>query len=394
MAQETGYPQGADEPAQNTERGISSVASGGNKNRIALIFLFIAVIMAMVFIVLGTGGGDKKPPAENQEQEFRSSQTRDVPTAPLVIPAEPPPLPRASEQTPASARTNAGPSDAERRAEARRRSPLLIFNQGESGGQSSGGPEDQTRGALAQRKAALQQQLDNLQSGGGSGGVDVFGGGGSQSGENEGFAERNSDFANGRSNAGVETVAASQLSDLSYRINQGKLLRGVLETAIQSDLPGLLRAVVAEDVYSANGNKLLIPRGSRLIGEYRSGLVRGQTRVFVVWTRLIEPNGIDVALGSRGTDNLGRAGLTGVIDTHFFKRFGGALLLSLIGSSVQAAQGDNTVVLNTSQSFSDAAEVALENSINIPPTIHVDQGVPIQVFVARDLDFGPVLRGR
>ena len=191
----------------------------------------------------------------------------------------------------------------------------------------------------------------------------------------------------------VDTVGASYIRHKSYRIAQGTLIRGVLETAIQSDLPGFVRAEVAHDVYSFDGSRLLIPKASRLVGHYRSGLVRGQTRVFVVWSRLLRPDGASILIGSPGTDLLGRAGLDGDLDTHFFKIFGASVLLSLLDGaiavaveSVRETQGSTTILQNTN-SLNRAAEIALENSINIPPTIHVDQGTPIQVFVARDLDF-------
>ena len=177
----------------------------------------------------------------------------------------------------------------------------------------------------------------------------------------------------------------------------GTLIRGVLETAIQSDLPGFVRAEIAHDVYSFDGSHLLIPKASRLVGHYRSGLVRGQTRVFIVWDRLLRPDGASILIGSPGTDLLGRSGLAGDLDTHFFKIFGSSVLLSLVDGaidigveSVRDNSNSGTTILQNTNSLNRAAEIALENSINIPPTIHVDHGTPIQVFVARDLDFRQV----
>ena len=191
----------------------------------------------------------------------------------------------------------------------------------------------------------------------------------------------------------VDTVAARYIRDKSYRIAQGTLIRAVLETAIHSDLPGFVRAEVAHDVYSFDGSRLLIPKASRLVGHYRSALVRGQTRVFVVWSRLLRPDGASILIGSPGTDLLGRAGLDGDLDTHFFKIFGASVLLSLVDGVIDVAvesvrdDSGSTTILQNTNSLNRAAEIALENSINIPPTIYVDQGTPIQVFVARDLDF-------
>ena len=201
----------------------------------------------------------------------------------------------------------------------------------------------------------------------------------------------NGAYLGSASEAGVETARARVLPNQGALVAQGTLVPGVLETAINSDLPGLLRAVVAADVASFDGRQVLIPRGSRLIGQYRSGIAVGQTRAFVVWTRLITPAGVSIALGSPGTDALGQAGVTGRVDHHFFQRFGAALLLSVVGSGAQAAanaagDGDD-LTINAAGDASRVAELALQSSVNIPPTIKVRQGTPIRIFVAKDLDF-------
>jgi type IV secretion system protein VirB10 len=180
---------------------------------------------------------------------------------------------------------------------------------------------------------------------------------------------------------------AGQLANPTQTIAQGTMISGVLETAIQSDLPGMVRAVVSNDVYSFDGGQLLVPKGARLIGEYKSGLVTGQTRVFVIWTRLLRPDAVSVRLASPGTDIIGRAGLGGRVDNHFVARFGASAVLSLLTGGVAALGNNDRVVVDTGKDFKDAASVALENQIRIPPTIHVNQGAPINIFVARDLDF-------
>jgi type IV secretion system protein VirB10 len=198
----------------------------------------------------------------------------------------------------------------------------------------------------------------------------------------------------------VETVRAQRIANPDTTVPQGTLIRATLETGIQSDLPGMVRAQVRDPVYSFAG-QLMVPRGSSLIGRYESGLVRGQTRVFVVWTRLLRPDGVSMALASPATDELGRSGLPGEVRTHFLERFSGSLLLSLVdgGLGVAAARAQDqdgpsaTVVNAGGQSFRSAAELALENSVNIPPTVEIPRGTAVQVFVARDLDFAePVVR--
>jgi type IV secretion system protein VirB10 len=168
------------------------------------------------------------------------------------------------------------------------------------------------------------------------------------------------------------------------------MIPAVLETAINSDLPGYARALVTEDVRSFDGSAVLVPRGSRVIGQYRGGLAVGQTRAYVMWTRLLRPDGVSVQLGSPGTDDLGRTGLTGDVDTHFFKRFGSAVLMSVVGG-LGAINGSTAVVIGSGAQ--DVASVALQRDVNIPPTVKVRQGEPIRIFTARDLDFAGVQTG-
>ena len=196
----------------------------------------------------------------------------------------------------------------------------------------------------------------------------------------------------------VDTVRAQRLAHPETTVPQGTLIRGVLETALQSDLPGWVRAQVSEPVLSFTG-ALVVPRGSMLIGRYQSGLVQGQTRVFVIWQRLLRPDGISVQLGSPATDLLGRAGVTGKVNTKFFERFKGSILLSLLDgglaiAAARAQQSDAATVVNAGgQDLQNAAELALQNSVNIAPTVEVARGTAVQVFVAQDLDFAePIVR--
>lgn len=199
-------------------------------------------------------------------------------------------------------------------------------------------------------------------------------------GDNESFAARLGD-------SGVETASASRLVDPANTITQGTLIAAILETAIDSDLPGYVRAVVSEDVRSFDGSHVLIPRSSRLIGQYKSGLAAGQTRAYVLWTRLIRPDGVSIALASPATDFAGRTGLAGDVDGHFGKRFGAAMLLSAVGGLSAIGSGGVSLVLSGGQS---AASVAAQRDAQIPPTIRIRQGQPIRIFTARDLDFSTI----
>jgi len=187
-------------------------------------------------------------------------------------------------------------------------------------------------------------------------------------------------------------VNAAVIDNLSWRVLQGTLIHFVLETAINSSLPGLVRGLTTSDVFSADGKRILIPKNSQIIGEYRSGVQRGEARVFVIWTRLITPHGIDVALDSPSTDSLGRAGLSGKADTHFFQRFGGSIFLSIIGGAAQEEAENDVQRQEYANSFNNSAAIALENSIDIPPTVNVKRATVGYVFVARDIDFEDAIK--
>ena len=193
------------------------------------------------------------------------------------------------------------------------------------------------------------------------------------------------DDAFGASN--TEVAKATRMKNPGQTVSQGTLIPAVLETAINSDLPGYVRAVVSSDVRSFDGSRVLVPRSSRLIGQYKSGVAGGQTRAYVMWTRLIRPDGVSVAIASPAVDETGQTGLTGKVDSHFMKRFGSSLLLSIVGGASTLATGGAGLILSGGQS---AASVAAQQNGQIPPTIRVRQGQPIRVFTAKDLDFSTV----
>jgi type IV secretion system protein VirB10 len=186
---------------------------------------------------------------------------------------------------------------------------------------------------------------------------------------------------------GPEVAAATRMDHPGQTVAQGTLIPAVLETAINSDLPGYVRAVVSSDVRSFDGSRVLVPRSSRLIGTYKSGISGGQTRAYVLWTRLIRPDGVSVQLASPAVDESGQTGLTGSVDNHFMKRFGSALLLSVVGTASAVASGGASLIIGGGE---NAAAVAAQRDSQIAPTIRVRQGQPIRVFTAKDLDFSTV----
>jgi type IV secretion system protein VirB10 len=185
----------------------------------------------------------------------------------------------------------------------------------------------------------------------------------------------------------ADVAKATRMKNPGQTVSQGTLIPAVLETAINSDLPGYVRAVVSSDIRSFDGSRILVPRSSRLIGQYKSGVANGQTRAYVMWTRLIRPDGVSVALASPAVDATGQTGLTGTVDGHFMKRFGSALLLSVVGTASTLGSGGSALIVSGGQS---AASVAAQQNGAIPPTIKVRQGQPIRVFTAKDLDFSSV----
>ena len=198
-----------------------------------------------------------------------------------------------------------------------------------------------------------------------------------------------SDFASRIGGVGGAPAQARTDVDPKTTVTQGTMIPAVLETAIDTDVPGYVRAVVSQDVRSFDGSRILVPRSSRLIGQYQSGLQSGQKRAYVIWTRLIRPDGVSVALASPATGFDGSTGLAGKVDSHFFKRFGSAMLLSVIGGLSAIGTGGAGLVLGGGQS---AAAAAVQQGNNIGPTVRVRQGEPIRVFTARDLDFSSAPR--
>src|SRR5207244_4071925 len=142
---------------------------------------------------------------------------------------------------------------------------------------------------------------------------------------------------------------------------KGAFLDCTLETAIDSTLPGMTTCVLATDTFSVDGSVVLLERGTKLVGETRGQVRQGSARIFVLWTEARTPTGVIVPLASPGTDELGRSGLPGEVDRHFWDRFGAAILVSVIDGAVQAAvqskSNGGTVIYNPSTSRDVMTEV-------------------------------------
>jgi type IV secretion system protein VirB10 len=211
-------------------------------------------------------------------------------------------------------------------------------------------------------------------------------------------------------------VPATKMGNMSTMIAQGKIIHAVLETAINTDIPGMLRAIVSRDVYAESGKRILVPKGSRLVGEYDSTVKNGQTRVSVMWNRVILPTGIDIAINSAGVDALGRAGVKGQLNNKFWSRLTSAFLISFIipyGSykmsgttdsptsqttSVNETLGTTITTISTSstkaelaadsaQKFSDVTSELVKSFLPEKPTIFVPQGTEINIVAQHDIPF-------
>ncbi|WP_375620167.1 MULTISPECIES: type IV secretion system protein VirB10 [unclassified Bartonella] len=195
----------------------------------------------------------------------------------------------------------------------------------------------------------------------------------------------------------LEGIRASTLGNRNYIIAMGTSIPCILETAINSDQQGFASCIVSRDILSDNGRVVLLDKGTQIVGEYRAGLKKGQTRLFVLWNRAKTPNGIIISLASPATDSLGRSGIDGDIDNHWLERIGSALLVSLIKDVTNYAnkrlakkqEKEETETLSSGQNI---ANIVVENYANIPPTLSKNQGEMVNIFVARDLDFSSVYK--
>lgn len=354
------------------DRGIPQV--GRKKAPTRIWYVLIAGVLIVGLIALAAVVGLNKLKHRNQgkagpEKEAVSSNVPELTASAFQTADEAPPLPEGTAPAPVQPGQTAPQGEPKLTpeqqkaldlAERRKRAPVLGMTGRVQGGSSDEDPRDGT------------QRQDN---GAGSLGSALK-------------ATR------------MGAVSATLLPNPDLTLTQGRLLQCTLETAISTDVPGMTSCVLAQDVYSTTGRVLLLERGSRIVGQYQSGSVRrGQSRVFVLWTRAETPNGVLINLDSPATDTLGRSGVTGKLNRHFWERFGSALLVSLVDDVAsfmvarERGNGSGSTAINfgnTADSSRDAAAIIVENSVNIPPTLNKAQGESIGIFVARDLYFGDV----
>jgi type IV secretion system protein VirB10 len=347
------------------ERTVSAVA-GEQRRRLSrsqgVALIALAGGLASLFILVRPETPPADPRAEREAEALRVGQRGafeparlppappPLPATPIslpVLPPAPPPLPIAPLQLPG------GP--AQDPLAAARRAPLMAF-----GGQGSTAAATAPAGA----STAAPDAEDN-------------------------------ELAARLVPTRLEGVRANLLRNRPMLVTQGTVIPCVLETALDSTLPGFSTCVLPRDVLGSTGTVVLLEKGTRIVGEFRGGMRQGQRRLFVLWTRAETPHGVVVNLASPAADPLGRSGFDGEVDTRFWDRFGGALLLSLVDGAVayagdQVGDGATRYYGYGATAGRGAAAEAIRNTINIPPVLRKNQGEEVSIFVARDLDFSGV----
>lgn len=353
---------------------LPSVNRRKKDNKLVTVLGFVFIIVAAIALIVAVNS-DKAPKKKKQSDDQVANNL-----PPLAMPEPPPPAPIAqpTPQTVAVAQAIPVKKDATGKPvvewyDRKMNGTLLVgLQNGASGAATGAGGATATVGNEAMHQAALAGE--------------------------SGRSMPNNELAAKLEPTVLKGTTAALLPDRNFMITKGTSLDCVMETALDTSLPGLTKCQLTRDVYSDNGQVLLLERGSKLVGEFQGGIKQGQVRVFVLWTRAETPNGVIISLNSPGTDSLGRSGLEGWVDNHFWERFGAAILMTVIHSSTTAlannlrssGSGSTNFYSNNNNGGERIIEKILESTVNIPPTIVKNQGESIQVMVARDLDFSDV----
>lgn len=344
-------------PVSSNDKSVFAIAAG-----ITVAVAFLGYFVYSGFAAeAGQGISDLQAYAEDDYDRERIKPAPEALAMPEPAPQTMLPLPKSAPPEVVANTSKADEGMSEKELHKRRRSPLIVYDKIHS----KNSVDD---------SAKRQQSNDAL--------VESVLAAGADSGQSQDL-----DTLSARlQTTATQSAKATLLQEPDYLIAQGKMISAVIETAISSDLPGMVRAVVNETIYSENGATALLTKGSRVIGEYRAGMVRGQGRLFVIWNRIITPEGIDIEIQSPGTGPLGQSGHAGWIDTHFGERFGASILLSSLGAA--SSQSSNSSLGDQlGDNFNASAEIALSESIDVRPTLHKNQGESIGIFVAKDLNF-------
>lgn len=357
---------------QGEERGISSVNdTGPSTTKRGLI----AMVILLILCAAGSIGYWKyKKNEEKASQSAAQKKAQISSTVPTRTFTEPPaPTAQASAATDAP---NAVPNSTTGEA------PPVPGDQSWSNGQSTPTLDKSGSALMAGSSKTNMDNSDNNQAKLGASNSSDFG--------------SSTEMTDSLTSTRTATRKASMIGNRNFILAKGSFIDCALQTRLDSTVPGMTACVITRNIYSDNGKVLLIERGSTVTGEYKANMRQGMARIFVLWNRIKTPNGVVIPLDSPGTDQLGGGGVPGYIDNHFWQRFGGALLLSLVddiaeGVTSNTGNGNNQFNFNsTGDTTQDMAAEALKNTINIPPTLYKNQGEQVGIYVARDLDFSSV----
>ena len=220
-------------------------------------------------------------------------------------------------------------------------------------------------------------------------------------GSAQNMQDRKSAFLNASTDKRTVSTDRLEAKASPYVVQAGTVIPAALITGIRSDLPGQITAQVTEAVYdSPTGKYLLIPQGAKLIGQYDSSVAFGQSRILLVWTRLIMPDGNSIVLERQpGADTQGYAGLEDEVDNHWGMLFKAAVLSTLlsVGAEAGTSQDENNLLQairsGASNSISQTGQQIVQRQLNIQPTLTIRPGFPVRVIVTRDLVLAPYAQG-
>lgn len=396
------YYAAQQQPAQpaDLDAGAPQLKSSDSQrmNRKALMFLagIVGLLVLMTFIVIKNASSNKEDAVKKQKEEkvvipdlpkgagqpgspdFAELQPEPQPVPVQELPPLPPEEPVRGGNNDRQAQRNDyrdnGPPEPQGPTLAQRR--MGMVDGGSQGGGAGGQSNDPVLNAMLGNLQSAQQQAA---------------GGPPQA-------------AAGR-DMGTKASIAQYLRTPDALLVRGTYIRCVLETRIITDVAGYTSCIVTEPVYSINGRKLLLPKGSKALGRYQ-GEPKGP-RVEVIWDRITTPTGLDVMLEGPGIDNLGGAGHPGDYNSHWASKMSAALMISLVSDAFKyaaAKNGPETASVttgglitaepfesNTAKTMERVANQALNKSLGRPATVTINQGTVLNIYVAQDVDFSGVI---
>ncbi|NTF91468.1 TrbI/VirB10 family protein [Agrobacterium rhizogenes] len=321
------------------------------------------VVLVLSLSLIWLGGRQKKENGNAPPSTMIATNTQPFHPVPIAVTPDPPPAQEAVQPTPPAR------SEPERHEPRPEETPIFAYTSGDQG----------------TSKRAQQGEMDRGREGNGEDGplpkVEV-------SAEN--------DLSIRMKPTELQPTRAMLLPHPDFMVTEGTIIPCILQTAIDTNLAGYVKCVLPQDVRGTTNNVVLLDRGTTVVGEIQRGLQQGDARVFVLWDRAETPDHAMISLASPSADELGRSGLPGTVDNHFWQRFSGAMLLSVVQGAFQTAStydgsSGGGMSFNSFQNNGEqTADTALKATINIPPTLKKNQGDTVSIFVARDLDFSGV----